>query len=80
MLEWLMLKEMWPCYLMAGTWVLAFILLGVWYFLAKRDMGRRGIEWSGSFDAMASCMLIWAVIAPIGVFMIAGAIYAKAYE
>lgn len=64
-----------------GIWALNALLVVVWMICAKYGMRKRGISWSGGYDAIASCLMLWAIfLPPIGTFFLVWCILAKVYE
>jgi hypothetical protein len=72
--------DKWFCLGLYGCWILNVIFYIIWYIRAKRDMLRRNIEWSGGFDAVASCLLIYGFLGPLGTVIIPLSIFTKTYE
>lgn len=64
-----------------GWYILNAVLFIAWYFMAKCYMANRGISWSGSYDAFASCLLIWSIFfPPIGTIFLVYSLIKREYE
>ncbi len=68
-------------YIIGCVYVLNILLFCLWSIMAKIEMKKDNISWSGGYDALGSCLLIWLIfIPPLGTIFLVGCIFMKIYK
>jgi hypothetical protein len=70
--------QVYICAALYCIWPLNVILYSIWNYKAKKWMRQDGYEWSGGYDAYASCLLLWAIfLPPVGTFFLVYSLFTR---
>ena len=74
-------NDSWVSYVVVIAYIFNFFCYIFWEMSAKKYMKAAGIQWSGGYDALASCNLIFIIFLPlIGGILCLFAVGTKTYD